>query len=125
MLRRQEDRCSPASIASEILASPDPCARLRHLARLGRDLCSKLVPEFVDRAQAEIRRDPREAARIARIGAQIACAADEASGRVACLSTRAQAALIRGQYHTALRAADVAFTVCRDGQHGALIIVCR
>ena len=116
-----EDLCSPDTLATVLLSNPDCTSWLRSIPTLGRSLATKLVQTLVDRAQKELRRNPKEAARIAGMAVEIASAAEDAPGRITSLSILAQAHLANGQPENALDSVELAAADPGAGAHTLLL----
>jgi CHAT domain-containing protein len=108
------DPPAPASIADNVVSIPDQVARLRVLRGFERCFAPELVEEFRRRAEETLRRDPREAGRLAHLGLAAAESIRFRPGRLGCLVERAKAALLCGDSRLALESATEAGRIARE-----------
>jgi CHAT domain-containing protein len=102
-----------ASLVDETLAIPLFRRRMGHLRTLRPHYRTELADEFVARAHAVMRCDPREAAQCARFARRIAIETDSEDGRIEALRVYAQACILDSRYPAALRALEDASQALR------------
>jgi CHAT domain-containing protein len=114
MAQHERDGLPAADVVAAVVAEPGYRARARALRRQQGSFSPQLAEAFRAQATATVRRDPREAGALARLGLIVANAVRDPGGRVACLRALAEAHTVAGAFPAALRAVEQAIAIPRE-----------